>query len=287
MDQKRALWIIAAAGIFLLVVLGFAIIVYPPVLNSKKTLASAKTNTSTAQVAPAKATSSSSGWTKDTDEAYTKELTVYSDKTVVYGKEDDSTTIDLNALRAEIEKAQNPQNINITVNVPETKTEPVPPASVLGENKVDVTVPVEKTPVVEEKVETKAVAKVETKTDVKVDTKPVTVKSTPKTKTTVKTTTATATVKKEAAKTAAKTEPEVTKYWIQAASFSTKKAAENSRAKLDESKIPADIFTYTDSKGKVWYRVRVGPYTTKSEAEYWKSKIVTISEFKEGYITTK
>lgn len=283
MDQKRALWIIAAAGIFLLVVLGFAIIVYPPVVNGKKNVASTKTTTTTTQTAPAKNTTSSSGWTKDSDTAYTKELTVYSDKTVVYGKEEDSTTIDLNALRAEIEKAQNPQNINITVNVPETKTDIVPPASVLGENKVDVKVPVEKTPVVEEKAPVSTPAKVEVKTETKVDTKPVTVKSTAKTTTTVKTTAAATTV----AKPAPKAEPEVTKYWIQAASFSTKKAAESSRAKLDDSKIPADIFTYTDSKGKVWYRVRVGPYTTKSEAEYWKSKIVTISEFKEGYITTK
>ncbi|MCQ2577870.1 MAG: SPOR domain-containing protein [Treponema sp.] len=283
MDQKRALWIIAAAGIFLLVVLGFAIIVYPPVVNGKKNVASTKTTTTTTQTAPAKNTTSSSGWTKDSDTAYTKELTVYSDKTVVYGKEEDSTTIDLNALRAEIEKAQNPQNINITVNVPETKTDIVPPASVLGENKVDVKVPVEKTPVVEEKTPVSTPAKVEVKTETKVDTKPVTVKSTAKTTTTVKTTAAATT----AAKPAPKAEPEVTKYWIQAASFSTKKAAESSRAKLDDSKIPADIFTYTDSKGKVWYRVRVGPYTTKSEAEYWKSKIVTISEFKEGYITTK
>ena len=90
----------------MLVVLGFAIIVYPPVVNGKKNVASTKTTTTTTQTAPAKNTTSSSGWTKDSDTAYTKELTVYSDKTVVYGKEEDSTTIDLNALRAEIEKAQ-------------------------------------------------------------------------------------------------------------------------------------------------------------------------------------
>jgi len=47
------------------------------------------------------------------------------------------------------------------------------------------------------------------------------------------------------------------------------------------------VFTYKDSKGNLFYRVRVGPYTTKSEAEYWKNRIEAIDLFaKSGsYIT--
>lgn len=278
MDQKRALWIIAAAGVFLLVVLGSAFLLYTPAPRAVKSVASLET----AKIQPAAQTApkSSSGWTQTDNNqvAHTNELTVYSDKTVVYGKDNGETTIDLNALRSEIEKAQTPQNINITLNVPETKTEPVPPAQVLNETKVTAQTPV-KEEVKEVKVETPVVKQAEVKT-AKVETKPVTTKTT-----TAKTTTTTTT--KTTAKTEAKPAAEPTKYWIQAAAFSTKKSAENAREKLDASKIPADIFTYTDASGKTFYRVRVGPYTTKSEAEYWKSKIVQISEFKEGYITTK
>ena len=88
---------------------------------------------------------------------------------------------------------------------------------------------------------------------------------------------------KAVAKPAAKTQ-----FWVQVAAYSSKKTAENARAVLDANKITADIFTHKDAKGNLFYRVRVGPYTTKSEAEYWRSKIIKISEFSkaESYVTS-
>ena len=76
-------------------------------------------------------------------------------------------------------------------------------------------------------------------------------------------------------------------FWIQILSSSVKKNADEARTTLDSKKLPAEVFTYKDSKGTLYYRVRVGPYTTKSEAEYWKSKIEEIEMFaKSGsYIT--
>ena len=77
------------------------------------------------------------------------------------------------------------------------------------------------------------------------------------------------------------------KYWVQAASFTSKKSADNARATLDDNKIPAEVFTYKDNKDKLFYRVRVGPYTTKSEAEYWKTRVCKIDLFKDtqSYVT--
>ena len=77
----------------------------------------------------------------------------------------------------------------------------------------------------------------------------------------------------------------VTQYWVQVASYSNKKGAESARSVLDSNKIPADVFTY---KENMFFRVRVGPYTTKSEAEYWRSKINNINEFAkaESYVTS-
>ena len=77
------------------------------------------------------------------------------------------------------------------------------------------------------------------------------------------------------------------KYWVQAASFTNKKSADSARATLDDNKIPAEVFTYKDNKDKLFYRVRVGPYTTKSEAEYWKTRVCKIDLFKDtqSYVT--
>lgn len=80
---------------------------------------------------------------------------------------------------------------------------------------------------------------------------------------------------------------ETTKYWIQCAAYTSKKTADLARTKLDENRIPAEVFTYQDAKNNLFYRVRVGPYTTKSEAEYWKNRISQIDSFKtaQSYIT--
>ncbi|MGN0739258.1 MAG: SPOR domain-containing protein [Treponema sp.] len=77
------------------------------------------------------------------------------------------------------------------------------------------------------------------------------------------------------------------KYWVQCASYASKKSADNARMTLDENRIPSEVFTYKDSKNTLYYRVRVGPYTTKSEAEYWKNRICQIADFKnsQSYIT--
>lgn len=80
---------------------------------------------------------------------------------------------------------------------------------------------------------------------------------------------------------------ETTKYWIQCAAYTSKKSADLARTTLDENRIPAEVFTYKDSKDKLYFRVRVGPYTTKSEAEYWQNRIAKIDSFKsaQSYIT--
>lgn len=59
-------------------------------------------------------------------------------------------------------------------------------------------------------------------------------------------------------------------YWIQVASFLDQIYADQARETLAASKIDSDVFT-KETGGKTYYRVRVGPYKTKSEAEYWMS----------------
>jgi cell division septation protein DedD len=68
-------------------------------------------------------------------------------------------------------------------------------------------------------------------------------------------------------------------YWIQAAAFTSKNNADNARVALESAKIPGEVFTHTDANGRIVYRVRVGPYSSKTEAEYWQSQIGQIKNF--------
>ena len=77
-------------------------------------------------------------------------------------------------------------------------------------------------------------------------------------------------------------------YWVQVTSLTSRKSADEARAVLDENKISADVFTYEDGKNQLFYRVRVGPYMTKVEAEYWQAQIAKIERFSSAasYVTS-
>jgi len=95
-----------------------------------------------------------------------------------------------------------------------------------------------------------------------------------------------AVVKPAAAKPAA-TKPAVTKpaktydssnFWIQTGAFSTIKYAEGAKDYLAERGITS-IIEDPVINGKTWYRVRVGPYTTRDEANYWLALVKSIDGF--------
>ncbi len=284
MEQKKTLWIIAAVGAFLLVVLGAAGIMYSPAKNPSPAIASVSPvdkNTNNGWInSPAENNVNNPG-----DKASfalppeagvkTNDLVVLADNATVYEmpKSDSSTgtTIDMNSLKQEILKESQPQNINITVNVP-TST---PEASLEAKQ-------------VQSPASIKAPAKTsaqETKAPVQTSQTAVKKQTTVQTKSTVQAKSAST---KTTAKSAPKTEAKKTQFWVQVAAYGNKKTAENARSILDENKIPADIFTFKDNKGRLFYRVRVGPYMTKSEAEYWQTRIIKIDDFAkaESFVTS-
>lgn len=310
MEQKKTLWIIAAVGVFLLIVLGFARIIYSPLNN----------NPLNQKVSQAQAPAPQSGWTNPENGMRTPDLKqppkvsdmyVVSENTSVYELTNNSeaapssqgTTIDLNALKKEISEElkagqsaeapqvapvapssgqPNNQNINITVNIPETEKQisvqsPVVVSSdyyiqSTTENVTEKTPVVVQTPAPVVEKEEKPAPKTPAKTEVK------TSKTTSKKVNTTTTVNATTNV----------TSKPVTRFWVQAAAYSNKKTAEDARAKLTANKINSDIYTYQDNKNKLFYRVRIGPFTTKSEAEYWKAKIIEIPDFAKAgsYVTS-
>ena len=293
MEQKRLLWIIAATGVFLLVVLGAALIIYSPAAKGTQSIAAVKNgnkNTSNGWIslAPAQAepenelkpfayendseydlpengataenaAPSAPGFDfengKGAGDIRIKELTVHAENATVYAANGSDSaknytqgTTTIDLNQAPVAQAVPAQN---TQAVSQTVTKKAEPAKVSA-------------PSVSEKTVSKnyEAKKVESKPAVKA-------------------------VQKPAPKVEPK-KPMVTRYWVQVSSLTSRKSADAAREELSKNQITADVFTYTDKKGQMYYRVRVGPYTTKTEAEYWCSKIVKIDAFRNsaGYVTS-
>lgn len=296
MEQKRTLWIVAAVGVFLLVVLGAALILYTP--QSKATVANSRgTNDGTASngwisLAPSaqlpdsnlieenKEIQESADFlpediqNSEKTEFRTDEVNIYAEKANVYSEKTDLNKLGENATvinsSPELSAEKNAKNTATTIDL--TESEKVPAAktanSAVSNAEPKKTVAAKNTSATEKTVQPKAAAKPEQKAA------PKTVKTESK--------------KPAVQKPAAKPEPEIVQYWVQVTALTSRKAADEARSKLDENQITADVFTYTDSKKQLFYRVRVGPYTTKSEAEYWRTKISKIDSFQNtsSYITS-
>ena len=96
----------------------------------------------------------------------------------------------------------------------------------------------------------------------------------------------TSTAKPKASSTApvaAAPKPSADQYWIQVASFTKRGNADDLKESLSKKGMAASIMV-KDIDGKSWYRVRIGPYATKAEAEGWLAKIRGIAGCEEAGI---
>ncbi len=280
MEQKRTLWIIAAAGLFLLVVVGAALILYSP---------------STHKQQPAQASYTiNDGWVNNpkseldniniSDETNTASFTSSNEVSAI---EDISS----NPFEGQSSLRQDsiPENSDnsIAVSQPVTTgnvTVITDNANVIAANTTfDLNAIKPSHNVVAQNTYTEnQMNEVKPKAEQKKSAK----KEETKAKTTeVKQQTSKATTKTTTKSTITKTKPADT-YWVQVSSYTSKKIADEARSVLESNKISSEVFTYTDAKGTVFFRVRVGPYTTKTEAEYWKKRIAMIDMFAktESYI---
>jgi len=72
-------------------------------------------------------------------------------------------------------------------------------------------------------------------------------------------------------------------YWVQAGSFSTLANAEKARDALTHLGITSIIENRTVGNAN-WFRVRVGPYPSQDEADYWRYLIRAISGFEQSMV---
>lgn len=280
MEQKRTLWIVAAVGVFLLVVLGAALILYTP-QSKQATIANSRvTNSSTASngwisLAPSAPLQTSTNPDEKVDEESsvlsdkeipnpaktelrTEEVNIYAENANVYSEKTELNKLGENAT-VKAETSEKPTTIVLTE--PEKTAEAKTSKPEVSKTRSNVAVKnsvseKQKTPAKPEHKNTAKAAKTEQNKSV-------------------------------SAKTSVK-EPEIVQYWVQVTALTSRKSADEARNKLGENQITADVFTYTDNKKQLFYRVRVGPYTTKSEAEYWRTKISKIDSFQNSssYITS-
>jgi DedD protein len=72
-------------------------------------------------------------------------------------------------------------------------------------------------------------------------------------------------------------------YWVQAGSFSVKARADGVKETL-ASKGISSIIENREVNGQTFFRVRVGPYTSREEADYWLPLIKSINGFENSQI---
>ena len=333
MEQKKTLWIIAAAGLFLLVVVGAALILYSPSMHKNQTQRASF--------------GAESGWIGknqlDASQTYSEETQDQSlsinpfDQIAQTEQTSDSpqqtfvTTPDLNDIQSlsngaglastssqqnaagqynpnfDAASANNPNSSsditlytnNVTIATPNSTTY-AQNATTIDLNNLNnkvatnVTAQNEKTAEQikqnqadfeksEKKATTVASAPKQEKKPVAQATKKETVAKKPSEKPATKSVAKnTAPTTKKAAATVAKADkkPASTQesFWVQAAAYSNKQYAEEARSILANNKMTPEVFT-VDSNGQIMYRVRVGPYQSKQEAEYWQSAIASIDKF--------
>jgi cell division protein FtsN len=322
MEQKRTIWIVLAAGIFLMVVLGAAMILYAPE-TKKNTTALYQRDSGSVWMSPEAAESrrndpylaeekfppkkEESIIPKDDVSSVTANIAhpaegttslvdnvtvVSTGSTNIYNVGE--TTIDLNSLKNSSKEvaAVTPQNKAAENAIRETN---------------EVYRNVEKNePLVEKQYASQVAESAERKNYVAEKIEPVRPESAPKKNSvqpkissapknssaanSAKTSAANSSAQKKSsansvASNSAKSVQQVSapkksvdRFWVQAGSYTTTKNADEARGVLESNKIPCEVFT-SDVKGTMHYRVRVGPYTTRSEAEYWKNRIDAIPLF--------
>ncbi|OJF77040.1 MAG: hypothetical protein BKP49_04070 [Treponema sp. CETP13] len=286
MEQKGILWIVAAVGIFLLAVLGGALILYSPAKENKSVVSSLEpktwnqeqTNTQntveslqdlnksqpslseqTNSVTKTIDTENASETDTESKPINTKDLTVYSSNTTVIAN-DGTTLTNFNTKEPTTKQnvTENATSVTQTTNTP-------------GSTTIDLSNKQEQDTQKTENSSTKKIVVVK--------------KEEPK-QTTVKSQVTSSSVTKKA-ETKTPVKKVVNSFWVQAASYTNKINAEKARDTLLAEEIPGEVFTYSSKDGTTYYRLRVGPYTTKSEAEYWNKRIKLVDEFAktQSYVT--
>lgn len=272
MEQKKILWVVVAMSGFLIIVLGIAMIFYSSARDAAPNLQAATAPVTSVNRlepitdrAPAEQAGQTANQAVMADPGQAAGGTSPINVTIVNGENASAnyTTLDVSGLTGDTGGAVVAANQGFTPNETAAVTssgsaEPTKPAAAVQSpaNPVQTAAPRMETnsPAAMKTVETKAPAA------------------------------ASKTAVKAAPAAAVKPAVTVTEFWIQTGSFNGKLNAEKARDTLKARYLNTEIFT-KEVSGATVYRVRVGPYTKKTEADYWLGVVREIQGFKDSYVS--
>jgi len=249
MEQKKLLLVFVSVGVFLVIVLGAGILVFRP--SAKPAAAQTAALPRASSSAPASADPSE--WVRNPQSVPGLQPPAASgsntrgDVIIIYG-ERPSASIGGSATPSPAAQISGDGQLKVDVGVPAAN--PTPPAPETPRPSGSPTATVAKTT---------PAAKAE---------------RTPAAK-------APAPAKQPAAKAAPRSGDE---FWIQTGSFTAKARADAAKETLGGKGI-ASLVETKELSGKIYFRVRVGPYSTKNEADYWLSLVKTIDGFDGSYVS--
>ena len=258
MEQKKLLWIVAAVSVFVLVIFGFALVIYSPprTAETERQTAAAIIPGQSAEIARRNAAAvDPDSWVKNPN------VTPGLDTEIVPSPQAESLTSINSAYGAK--EAERPDRAEMSESAPAPAPAPVATETISVRNLAPHQAQEERP-----SRPPASVSAEPTRNDPPAVSKPSSAR----------------TESRQAAKPASKQQP-VVEYWIQTGSFSSKINAESARKMLADRFIDdVEIFT-KEINGAQTYRVRVGPYSNKEEADYWLGTIAETPEFSGSYVS--
>lgn len=299
MEKKGTLLIVAAVGVFLLAVLGAALILYSP-MNSAADTNMAIDSNSNAWVLPNDQAQSAPN--QNTVLSTNKDITLPLTE-IAPEKSSDQLANTQDVDQPATQQVKNNTNTGTAPSVITTNSQPIQDLTVYSTNTtviakdgtttLDLTTPKTVTTTTNNSTATTNQSSTTTNQSSTNKTESTGISKTPKDQTVVKASNSVApsstsinTQKKVSVAKSEVSKPEAS-YWVQAASYTSKAHANEARDNLQAEEIPSEVFTYQKSNGITYYRLRVGPYLTESEANYWNKRIQLVDEFahSESYVT--
>ncbi len=267
MEQKKILWVILSVSLFVLIIFGIALFLYSPSRNSAT--AQAGGETVPYETAGTSAAVDPDLWARDPDRVAGLDRNAPAAA---------GNIINLNNLNIISTDGQNGQSNGIDVSeltaqagTAEVSGLPKDLAAQIGIDTTPEQPEVQSTPAKKE-----AAPRPQTAATVQAQPKPAVEKKVAQASVSI------APKAKASAKPAA---PQVqTLYWVQTASLANRINAERARDKLAAQHMKVEIFTKETSAG-LTHRVRVGPFTNSTEANYWLNSIKKIEGFEKSYVT--
>jgi len=267
MEQKKILWVILSVSLFVLIIFGIALFLYSPSRNSAT--AQAGGETVPYETAGTSAAVDPDLWARDPDRVAGLDRNAPAAA---------GNIINLNNLNIISPDGQNGQSNGIDVSeltaqagTAEVSGLPKDLAAQIGIDTTPEQPEVQSTPAKKE-----AAPQPQTAATVQAQPKPAVEKKVAQASVSI------APKAKASAKPAA---PQVqTLYWVQTASLANRINAERARDKLAAQHMKVEIFTKETSAG-LTHRVRVGPFTNSTEANYWLNSIKKIEGFEKSYVT--